>query len=181
MIATRFAIQAAEHAPPEWYLFPCFRQQWAANWFEANGVEAWYPTTTRWETRFKGGRRMRVPVERPVVSGVVFAAFRGAPMWHIIRERAGPKLGRVLCVAGKPRAFTDAEMMQMTNVPHRLDAMRREEEERLRIHAGDEATHGTFGRVRVTGVDGQLATFIAPLFGGEREVTVELRALEKVI
>lgn len=181
MIATRFAIQSAEHAPPTWFVFRSPRHVWAANWFEANGVEAWIPMQTRWQTRIVQGRRKRVAVELPIIAGYVFAAFRGAPIWHEIRDRALGRITSVLCTSdGFPRPFTDQEMMAMSTVPHRLDALRREEEERLRIHAGDEARHGTFGRVKVTGVDGNLATFIAPLFGAEREVTVELTALEKL-
>lgn len=181
MIATRFAIQSAEHAPPAWYVFAAYRPQWAASWFEAEGVEALYPTVTRWEDRMAQGRRKRVQVTRPAVSGLVWAAFRGVPMWHIIKERASPRIGRVLCVAGQPRRFTDAEMMQMTSVPHRLEAMRQEEEARKRINAGDTVIHPTFGRCKVTGVDGQAAKILAPLFGGEREVQADMVALEKVV
>lgn len=181
MIATRFAIQAAEHAPPSWYVLRTYRQQWAAAWLEANGVEAWYPTSSRWQSRVVQGKQKRVEVVRPVVSGYVFAAFCGVPIWHEIRERSLGRITGVLCGSdGMPRIFKDAEMMQMNSVPHRLEEMRREEETRKRLHPGDTVLHPAFGRVRVKGVDGPLATFIAPLFGAEREVVVEVTSLEKV-
>lgn len=181
MIATRFAIQSAEQAPPTWYVLRTIRQQWAANWLEANGVEAWYPTTSRWHNRVVQGRQRRVEVTRPVISGYVFAAFRGVPIWHEIRERSFGRITGVLCGSdGFPRVFRDAEMMQMTTIPHRLKEMREAEEDKKRLKAGSEAIHPAFGRVKVKGVDGQLATFIAPMFGAEREITVEIIALEKV-
>jgi hypothetical protein len=181
MIATRFAIQSAEHAPAAWFVFAAYRPQWAAAWFEENAVEAWYPTVTRWEERMAQGRKKRVQVTRPAVGGLVWAAFRGVPMWHIIKERASPKIGRVLCVAGQPRRFTDAEMMQMTSVPHRLEAMRKEEEARKRINPGDTVRHPTFGKCIVTGIDATHARILAPLFGDVREVQADMVALEKII
>lgn len=180
MMTLRNALVAGPAIAPVWYVLKCHRQAWAANWLEAQGVEAWYPTDTRFVTREKQGKRTRVQVIRPVVTGFVFAAFRGVPMWHMLKERSFGRVTGVLCVGDVPRRFTDAEMMAMNDMPHRIASMREAEAARLRINAGDDVRHPVFGRVKVTGVDGPLAQIIAPMFGGEREVSAVVADLEKI-
>lgn len=174
------SIVAAAAVPPAWYVFRALRQKKAAEWFEANGVEAWFPTRTTHLTRYSNGRQNRVAVERPVISGYVFAAFRGVPLWHVIKDRSEGKVFGVFHVDGTPRQFTDAEMLCMTQVPHRLEAIRKAEAEAKTIRPGDTALHPTLGRVPVTGVDGDIAKILLPMLGGEREIVCGILDLEKV-
>lgn len=163
---------------PRWFILRTTRQQWVRSWLERHGIEAWYPVETRW--RKVPGQRKSVPVERPIVAGYVFANFPGKPLWHEIKHRAAGKVIGVVSNGVTPREFTDAELMQMRSVPDRLSEARTAAEEAKRIRAGDKALHPALGAVRVSGVDGRLAKFIAPMFGGEREVVANVVDLEKI-
>lgn len=167
------------YVEPVWYILRTTRQAWAANFLARHEVEAWYPTETRHRERIVQGRKKREAYERPIVSGYVFAAFPGKPLWHEIKHRAAGKIIGVVMSNGQPRRFTDAELLDMSRVPERLREEKRRQEEAKRLRPGDEAMHPTFGRVTVEGVDGKLAKFIAPLFGG-RKVTVGVGSLDKL-
>jgi len=163
---------------PRWFILRTTRQAWAANWLDGHGIEAWFPTETRW--RKVPGKHERKPFEAPIVSGYVFAAFPGQPLWHEIKHRSAGKVLGVVSVGVQPRVFTDAELLAMRAVPKRLKERKRQEEERRRIRPGDEVMHPTLGRRRVSGIDGPLAKLIAPLLGGDREVKVSVASLEKM-
>lgn len=175
-------IWAAEWQPA-WHIFtvPPRGELPASAWLARNGVaESWYPTETAYKrVRFKPGKR--IPYERPVAPGYLFAVLPRRPHWDVLFARSRGKLHRVVSHNGEPVPIPEAEMAKMRLVPQRLAIIREAEEARRRINPGDRATVSIAGiewQVTVDRIHAGIASFIVPLLGG-REVQAPVGALRK--
>lgn len=153
----------------------------ARDWFEAQGVEAWYPTVTKWRHRPRA-KIKRVEYEYPAITRYIFASYidGGADFSAL---RACKHLRGVVGIAGTPVAISDAEMARMQQLPARLAAQQQADADRLRINPGDKAQiiGGAMDGwvVDVADVSNGLARFMVPLLG-ERLTDMPVGRLVKV-
>jgi len=175
----------AERLPaPVWYILTTApsAERAAIAWLERNGIDgAWTPFETRWR-RLPRAARKRVPYRAPMAPRSVFVPFQRQPMWHVLFERAGGKLTGVIARDGVPLEVPESAIAQMAQVPERLAAIKKREEQRRRIRPGDRVrvTKGPLEgwMVDVSRIHAGIAYFVAPLLG-EREVAIEMHGLEK--
>ena len=165
--APREALQSGAESP-RWFVFlvrPLAEPQ-ARAWFEARGLEAWYPAEVVWRRGGRGVRR-RIRGARRVAPGYLFVRFTGAPNWAALR--ACRHLRRVVGVAGRPVPISDAAMGQMAKVPERLAEARRAAAEARRVRPGDRARilDGPMSGwvVEVAEIHAGVARFLLPLLG----------------
>jgi transcription antitermination factor NusG len=139
-------------------------------------VFAFYPSREkRWTVRGLTVRR-----EFPEVSGYVFAQFRQAPQWHILKEERRLITGVMGGSYPHPIPRDVIRHLQgLTVEAQKLEAARRE---MLRVREGDKAkiTDGPFAGfvVDVREISGQDAVVDLPLTG---KVKAALGSLERII
>ena len=166
-----------------WYVFqtPPQREESAKAWLERRGVEAWYPSETRWR-RIPRGKRQKAPYEARLVPRYIFARFTGYPAWDVVQSCRW--LSRVVGMNGEPMPVTDDVMAQMEKVPERLEVIRKREIEKRTLRPGDKAkvASGPFEGwvVEVQQIHAGIASFIVPLFGGETVGKAEEATLRKI-
>lgn len=166
-----------------WYVFqtPPQREASAKAWLERRGVEAWYPSETRWR-RIPRGKRQKAPYEARLVPRYIFARFTGYPAWDVVQSCRW--LSRVVGMNGEPMPVTDDVMAQMEKVPERLEVIRKREIEKRTLRPGDKAkvASGPFEGwvVEVQQIHAGIASFIVPLFGGETVGKAEEATLRKI-
>ncbi len=168
---------------PAWFIFqvPPRGELPASAWLARNGVaETWYPS----ETAFKRNRfrpNERIPYERAVAPGYLFAVLARQPHWDILFARSQGKLLRVVSHNGEPFPMPESEFGKMKQMPRRLAEIREAEIAKRTIHPGDKAVVSVAGiewTVDVSRIHAGIASFIIPLLGG-REVTAPVTALRK--
>lgn len=116
-----------------WFSNPATKEINARAWLEHRGVEAWYPSEIR-HRRIPKGKRKFAEYEARLVPRYIFARFTGRPQWDVLQ---GCKwLSRVIGVNGAPLPVTDEIMGQMSQVPERLEIIRRREAEKRVIRRG---------------------------------------------
>jgi hypothetical protein len=159
---------------PAWHIFtvPPRGELPATAWLARNGVaECWHPTETAFRRdRFKPNKR--IPYERPVAPGYLFAVLPFCPNWDVLFYRARGKLLKVVSHNGEPIPIPESEIGKMRLIPKRLADIREAEAERQRINPGDRAVVEIAGiewQVTVDRIHAGIAHFIVPLLGG-REV-----------
>lgn len=168
---------------PAWFIFqvPPRGELPASAWLSRNGVEeCWYPS----ETAFKRNRfkpNLRIPYERPVAPGYLFAIMPNRPHWDVLFHRSRGKLLKVVSHNGEPFPVPEKTIAEMDKVPQRLAAIREAEAAKRRVNAGD------IVRVKISGIEWQvtvdrihagIANFVLPLLGGH-EVKAPVEALRK--
>jgi transcription antitermination factor NusG len=175
-----------------WYIFRVrsHHELAAEAWLARVGIaDAWHPTETKWRI-IRAAKRKKVPYERCIAPGYVFARFPRVPKWHALFERS---CGRLIGVVGyheRPLKITDKVLAQMQQVPARIQILREEEEAKERAarlaripRAGEKAriTEGPLaGRIVDVGmIDAGIARFISPLFQGI-EVEMEVEKMERL-
>lgn len=173
----------AEDWQPAWFVFtvPPRGELPATAWLARNGApECWHPTETAFKRhRFKPGQR--IPYQRPVVPGYLFAVLPRCPHWDVLFARARGKLLRVVSHNGQPVPISEDTLARMRQVPHRLAEIREAEAARRRINPGDRATVTIAGiewQVTVDRIHAGIASFIVPLLGGGT-VNMPVEALKK--
>lgn len=173
----------AEAWQPSWFIFTVPpRGEWPASaWLTRNGVtEAWYPSETAFKrNRFKPGQR--IPYERPVAPGYLFAVLPSRPHWDVLFARSRGKLLRVVSHNGEPVAVPEDVIAAMAQVPQRLASIRDAERERRMVKAGDRVSvqiAGVEWQVTVDRIHAGIASFVIPLLGG-REVQAPVDSLRK--
>ena len=173
----------AEDWPPSWFIFtvPPRGELPAAAWLARNGVaEAWYPSETAFKRdRFKPGQR--IPYERAVAPGYLFAVLPKRPNWDVLFSRSRGKLLRVVSHNGRPVPVPESVIAAMAQVPQRLAAIREAERERRAVKVGDVVSVQIAGiewQVTVDRIHAGIASFVIPLLGG-REVQAPLETLSK--
>ncbi|MBN8292832.1 hypothetical protein JI664_12730 [Rhodobacter sp. NTK016B] len=174
-------IQVGDIGTPTWYAFLTTPQKEgsAKAWLEKKGVEAWYPTETRWRKIAKG-KIKRKEYEAVLVPRYIFARFTGRPQWDLLK--ASRWLTGVVGIDGVPLPITDETLAAMEQVPARLAEIRAREEERRTIRPGDRvrirdgAMEGWV--VEVRSIHAGIARFIVPLMG-DRETEMQVGRLSK--
>lgn len=168
---------------PAWHIFtvPPRGELPATAWLTRNGVaECWHPTETAFKrNRFKPGKR--IPYERPVAPGYLFAVLPQRPHWDVLFARSRGKLLKVVSHNGEPVPIPEAEMAKMKHLPQRLAAIREAEAAKRRINVGDKVAlqiGGVEWQVTVDRIHAGIASFIVPLLGG-REVQAPVDTLRK--
>lgn len=163
------------------FLTAVSEERQALEWFTAQGVEAWYPTVTKWRHRPRA-KIKRVEQEYPAITRYIFASYTDGEA-DFSALRACKHLRGVVGIAGTPVAISDAEIGRMKQLPARLAAMQQAEADRLRINPGDKAQiiGGAMDGwvVDVADVSNGLARFIVPLLG-ERLTDMPVERLAKV-
>ena len=169
---------------PSWFVFqtPPQKEVSAKAWLERRGVEAWYPSETRWR-RIPRGKRSKAPYEARIVPRYIFARFTGYPAWDVVQSCRW--LSHVVGVNGTPMPVTDEVMANMDQVPARLEAIRQREIDKRTLRPGDKAkvATGPFEGwvVEVRQIHAGIASFIVPLFGGETVGKADKDALRKIV
>jgi transcription antitermination factor NusG len=160
-----FAITLPPEIEPTWFCLLVAPQKELATreHLRANGVYAFYPSREKRYTR--QGKTIRI--ERPEVTGYVFAQFRQRPMWHVMKEKRRLITG-VLGVNGAPVEINRDVIRHLQGLT--LEAAKLEEARRemFRVRPGDKATFAEGPLkgfvVEVTDVLGDMAKF-AGVFG----------------
>jgi transcription antitermination factor NusG len=160
-----YAITALPEIAPVWHCLLVAPQKEMATreHLRANGVYAFYPSREKRYTR--QGKTIRI--ERPEVTGYVFAQFRQRPMWHVMKEKRRLITG-VLGVNGVPVEINRDVIRHLQGLT--LEAAKLEEarKEMFRVRPGDKATFADGPLkgfvVEVTDVLGDMAKF-AGVFG----------------
>jgi transcription antitermination factor NusG len=161
--------------PPTWFALevPTQGERAAADWLEARGVEAWFPTET--VTRKAPRTRRTVVYDRPIISRFVFCLFTGEPQWDVLF--ASRRVTGFIGAGGQPRPITEAEMARMAHVSGLIaDAQRLAAEVRM-IRPGDVVMIGDGAMkgwtVTVSAMEGAIARFVVPILGDhETEISV---------
>lgn len=168
---------------PSWFIFtvPPRGELSASAWLARNGVsESWYPSETAFKrNRFKPNQR--IPYERPVAPGYLFAVLPILPHWDVLFARSRGKLLKVVSDHGEPVPIPEAVIADMAQVPTRLASIREAEAARRRINAGDKVSMqigGVEWQVTVDRIHAGIAHFVVPLLGG-RETSAPVASLTK--
>jgi transcription antitermination factor NusG len=131
-----YAITALPEIAPVWHCLLVAPQKELATreHLRANGVYAFYPSREKRYTR--QGKTIRI--ERPEVTGYVFAQFRQRPMWHVMKEKRRLITG-VLGVNGVPVEINRDVIRHLQGLT--LEAAKLEEARRemFRVRPGDKA------------------------------------------
>jgi transcription antitermination factor NusG len=131
-------ITAGPEHPPVWHCVTVPRQceARARAYFRARDVFAFYPSWNK--ARFNRFTGKRDEIERPHIPGMVYAQFRAAPQWHVLKARR--IITGILCRAGQPVAIhrdVIRHLQGLTVEAERLEAARAE---MARVREGDTAT-----------------------------------------
>lgn len=168
---------------PSWFIFtvPPRGELPATAWLLRNGVaECWHPTEQAFKrNRFKPGQR--IPYDRPVAPGYLFAVLPSRPHWDVLFARSRGKLLKVVSQNGEPVPVPEAEMAKMQKLPQRLAAIREAEMQKRIIRPRDKVAvtiAGVEWTVEVDRIDAGIASFVLPLLGG-REVQAPVETLRK--
>lgn len=174
----------AEPCPPAWYIFtlPPRGETPAAAWLARNGCDdTWYPSETAYRRqRFKPNAR--VPYERPVAPGYLFANVTRRPLWHVLFDRSRGKLLRVVSERGQPFAIPEAALARMAQMPARLAEIQDRQRRAMTLHKGDRAEvtiGGVDWQVDISRIHAGIAAFVVPLLGG-REVEMPVDQVRKL-
>lgn len=177
---------------PAWFIFrtPPMKERAAEAWLERQGaLEAWHPTVTDWvPAKGANPRRRKIPRERRVAPGYLFAFFDREPRWHILFEAARGRVSKVVSWPdGRPMALSDGVIAEMRIVPRRIQSLHdKHEADRLAemlakqpvVGEAAEVTSGPLSglTVAVTEIHGGLAQCLA---WGMRKITIDVTTLER--
>ena len=176
---------------PEWFILCTVpqKEEGAKAWLEKNGVaEVWWPTEPGWRFVPRSKRR-KVPIQRRIAPGYVFAQFDREPVWDVIRDHGKAFVTGVVGREDRPMPIPEKVLAQMQQVPGRIEAMRkkaereREESERAtRPSVGEPAKvkAGPFAGfvVDVTSINAGIVHFL--LGNPAVKMSADVSALEKV-
>lgn len=120
---------------PVWHALtvPPGREAQAALMLQENDIHASYPTR---ESRSRQWGKI-VTRTLPVITQVIYAQFREAPNWDVIRRRR--LITGVYSVGNQPIAIPYPVIRQIQGLDVALEALERAKEDMLRIRAGDSA------------------------------------------
>lgn len=114
---------------PQWFIFvtPPQKERAAILYLENSGAdEAWQPTETRWRVvRTSKGKDKR-PYEKSIAPGYVFALLSRDPAWDLLFQRSLGRVSGVIGYRGRPYPIPVRAMLEMQQVPDRIEAMRSE-------------------------------------------------------
>lgn len=133
-------IFSGEEIRPTWYALtvPPNKEKAARETLRAQGVYAFYPSETkRYRNRFSPDKPIKV--ERPIVSSLVYAMFRHAPQWDVMKEQRRIITG-VYSINGSPIAIPSDVIRHLQGMTVEAERLREAKADLLRIREGDRAT-----------------------------------------
>lgn len=116
----------------EWYILRSAPQKEVAACIRLKvlGVaEAWFPVEGVW--RQKRGALVPVRMERRIAPGYLFTAWEHEPRWHLLRDLSRGTVSGVVSIGDVPWSIPEETMGKMAKVPERIEALRREAEDRF--------------------------------------------------
>lgn len=132
---------------PAWYALICAPQQEkrTAHKLIHAGAEVQYPTVTT-VRHVKGQKR---EVERPMISGIIYARISYQPHWDVMRERQ--VITGVFSRGGEPIRLSDDDIARVMGLPTEAERIEAEriEAERPVVGGRAELTGGPLGGVMV--------------------------------
>lgn len=133
--------------PPTWYalIVPPQKELATRKFLRAHDIYAFFPSQT--VTRHVAGKRY--DREKPIVTQHVYAQFRQAPQWDVMKERRRLITG-VFAIGGRPIEIPRDIIRHLQGLTVEAEKLREARAEMMRVRAGDQAT--------IT--DGPLAGFI---------------------
>lgn len=132
----------AEQWPDLWFvlLVPPQGELAATAWLSRQGVtEAWHPTETVYVHAPRPPHKL-IPKIKPVATGYLFTRLSRRPIWPWLFDQSRGKIMDVMRIGECPVALSDADLMQMRQIPDRLRDMRQAADEAKRIRPGDKVT-----------------------------------------
>jgi transcription antitermination factor NusG len=128
-----------EYWPALWFVLivPPQGERRAIAWLDEKGVtEAWYPTETVY-VHARVPPYKRIPRIKPIASGYLFVRLHRRPIWDFLFSQSRGKISDVMRIGERPVALADSDLMQMREVPERLQSMREAIEDAKRVRPGD--------------------------------------------
>lgn len=118
---------------PRWHALkvaPC-QEEKAVTRLAGAGVEATYPKEER--HRFVNGKK--VTTKHPAITQIVYAKFRHAPRWHVLKERRiiTGVISRDCC----PIILSPDTVSIIMGLPTEAERLAAEREERMRVYPGE--------------------------------------------
>jgi transcription antitermination factor NusG len=108
----------------------------------------------------------RIPRIKAVASGYLFVRLHRRPIWDFLFSQSRGKISDVMRIGERPVALADSDLMQMREVPKRLQSMREAIEDAKRVKPGDTVTIMAGGftgwQVKVDDVTAGVIRFTAP-------------------
>lgn len=165
--ATVRGIVSGPEMPPVWHvlLVPPQRERAVRDHLRARDIFAFYPSEK--STRHINGRR--VEQERPIVSQHVYAQFRHAPQWDVMK-RVQRLISGVMCLAGQPVVVHPSVIRHLQGLTVEAQQLAAARAEMIRIRPGDRAsiTSGPLAGFMVDVVDVANGEAIIDLMMGGR-------------
>lgn len=96
-----------------------------------HGVEAFVPT----EDRERTVRGQRITRTFPQITQIIYAKFRYAPHWDVMRDRR--IITGVFCIGGRPIELTSDTIRIVRGLPTKAEELAAAKEALLRVNAGD--------------------------------------------
>ena len=160
-----------ELAFPKWHavFVPPNKERTTTEALKAKGCFAFYPKrTARWFVRGK-----KIERDFPQISGMIYAKFKFAPHWHIMRDRR--LITGVMSIGCSPIAFPSEVIRRLQGLPSRSEALRQARAELSSLCKGDTVTMpdgilaGHFVQVSDIGADGTVFWFNDLMKGQSRQ------------
>ena len=122
--------------PPTWYalIVPPQKELATREFLRAHGIYAFFPSQT--VTRHVAGKRY--DREKPIVTQHVYAQFRQAPQWDVMKERRRLITG-VFSINGRPIEIHRDIIRHLQGLTVEAEKLRAARAEMLRVRAGDQA------------------------------------------
>ena len=172
-------IVAGPETAPVWHalIVPPQKELAVRKYLRARDIYAFFPS----ETKVRHDRGKRIERERPIVARHVYAQFRQAPQWDVMKRRERLITG-VYCNGAIPVVIPSEVIRHLQGLTVEAQRLKEARAEMLRVRAGDRATiaEGPLAgfMVDVTEVKGGVAWF--EFLTGAR-ASADLRSLERIV
>ncbi|MFA9231848.1 MAG: transcription termination/antitermination protein NusG [Microgenomates group bacterium] len=142
--------------PPTWFclIVPAQKESAARAYFKAKGIYAFYPS--RLHARTVRGKRTEI--ERPIISGHLYAQFRQAAQWDVLKARR--IIRGIYCRGVTPVAIPPEVIKHLQGLTVEAERLEAERAEMMRVREGDRA-------VIVTGALAGLCVDVGQIRGDE--------------
>ncbi|MGL6208611.1 MAG: transcription termination/antitermination protein NusG [Paracoccaceae bacterium] len=170
-------ITSGPERPPVWHclIVPAQRENAVRQYLRARDIYAFYPSQAT--TRHHCGRKLEI--ERPIISGHVYAQFRNQPQWHVLKARR--IIRGIYCRGVTPVAIHPDIIRHLQGLTVEAERLAAARAEMLRVREGDTATiiAGPLAGlvVNVGQITGKEAWLNFPIGG---RIKADIAALERV-
>ena len=120
---------------PQWFAVtvPGMKERAVSEYLKQKGVHSCFPEREKsWVIRGKRHRR-----KYPVIAGIVYAKFRHAPQWDVLKARK--LITGVFSYGSNPIVIPPDIVRAVMGLPTREDELRKAQRELMRIREGDRA------------------------------------------